>query len=64
MPEVNIVVRAKDEATKTLKGVGGALGGLGKIAAAATGIAVVGVAAVGAAATKLALDAAAVEPVA
>lgn len=61
MPEVTILVKAKDEASKVLGGIGGSLKGLGTVAAGAAlgvGAAMVGV---GAAAAKLAIDAAPIE---
>lgn len=63
MPEVNIIVRAKDEASRTLQGIGGNLGqlGLGMVSFGAVGAAAL--ASVGAAAGKLAYDAAMIEPV-
>jgi len=63
MPDVNIFVKAKDQASATLGKVGGSLGKLGKVAAVAgaAGVAALGAIAVGA--TKLALDAAKLEPV-
>lgn len=62
MPEVAILVKAKDEASATLGKVGGSLGKLGKVAA---GVGLVGAAALGGiavGAAKLALDAAKLEP--
>lgn len=62
MPEVAIVVTAKDKASKTLGGIGGSLQKLGKVAAVAgaAGVAALGGIALGA--TKLAVDAAKLEP--
>lgn len=63
MPEVAILVTAKDQASATLGKVGGSLGKVGK---AATVMGVAGVAALGGiaiGATKLAMDAAQLEPV-
>jgi len=63
MPEVFILVKAKDEASKTLQGISGGLAGLGKgllAVGAVGGVALVGLA-VGVA--KLATDAMQLEPV-
>jgi len=62
MPEVAIVVTAKDKASAVLGKVGGSLQGLGKVAAlaGAAGVAALGGIALGAA--KLAMDAAKLEP--
>lgn len=63
MPEVNIIVKAKDEASNVLKGISGSFGGLGKIALGAGAIGVTALVGIGAAAGKLAYDAAKLEPV-
>ena len=57
--ELSILIKVKDEATKTLGGIGGSLG---KIGAIAGGVALAGIGALAAGITKMTLDAAALEP--
>jgi len=62
MPEVAIIVTAKDQASATLGKVGGSLQKLGKVAAIAGAAGVAALAGIAMGATKLALDAAKLEP--
>lgn len=60
---VAIIINAKDDATSTLKGIGSALGSLGKVAAGLALGAAAGVGVLAYGITSLAMDAAAIEPV-
>jgi len=62
MPEVAIIITAKDKASATLKKVGGSLGNLGKYASVAGTLSVTALAGIGIAAGKLVMDAAKLEP--
>jgi hypothetical protein len=62
MPNViEVVVLGKDQASKVLKGVGGAIAGIGTVATAAAAVSGAALLGIGAAVTKMTLDAAAVE---
>ena len=61
--KIAIIINAKDDATKTIGGIGNALGGLGKVAAGLALGAAAGIGAVGYGIARLAMDAAKIEPV-
>lgn len=63
MPDVQIVVKAKDEASKTLKGIGGSLDGLNKGLAVLGGVGVAAIGATAYALGNLAMAAVKAEPV-
>lgn len=63
MPEVNILVKAKDEASRVLGGIGKSAGGLGNVLFGLGTVGGVALAGITIAAGKLAVDAAQLEPV-
>jgi hypothetical protein len=63
VPDVNIFVRAKDEASKVLRGIAGGVGGLGDVLLGVGTVGGVALAGLAIGAGKLAVDAARLEPV-